>query len=476
MTEAGQTELGAAADVAKKLTDETAAAAFAVNVAKYLQNPTESKPGAVGYTISDLAAGYYLVKDKDNTLTDVDDGYTAYMMKVVGNISAKPKADKPTLDIKITHNDMGTDDYDVVGDDAIGGTPFFRITTSVPDITGYEEYTYTIHVKISKGLTYNGNYYLQISKPYEKGDYVDSLNKSDYKGKYVTVGDPETDADGITSLDITIDVKALIDDKKVVAGDTLWTAYSCQLNGDAKPYTEGSETNTAYLEYSNNPSDTTSKGKTAEKTVYDWTYQISLNKVNGDGAALTGAKFVISQAYNLNIDELECDENGTPQNPNNLMGWVYVKTNDKGIKVYRYATQADKEDASKNVVYALEAGSVVVYGLDDSTNGYYLYETKAPQGYNVLKTPVKFNITAKYSTDGSKLELNYPTVTIYHEDDKDTTTTDTNMTVSVVNQTGTTLPETGGMGTTVIYVLGALLAVGAGILLITRKRMSKTQG
>lgn len=108
------------ADKAASLKTEAEAKAFAKEVAPYLQNPTESTAGTGSYTISGLSAGYYLVKDKDNTLSNQDDFYTAYIMQVVGNVNAAPKGDKPTLDKQIKHNDDGS--WGVVGDNQIGDT------------------------------------------------------------------------------------------------------------------------------------------------------------------------------------------------------------------------------------------------------------------------------------------------------------------------------------------------------------------
>ena len=133
VTGEGQTALGNAAEKAAALKTEADAKAFAEEVAGYLDSAAAktSEAQADGtYTISNLSPGYYLVKDKDNTLSDADDFYTAYIMQVVGNVTAEPKGEKPTLDKQIKHNDNGS--WGVVGDNQIGDTVEFRTISTIP--------------------------------------------------------------------------------------------------------------------------------------------------------------------------------------------------------------------------------------------------------------------------------------------------------------------------------------------------------
>ena len=446
ITEAGKTALGDAAEKAKTITTSEQAAAFAKEVAPYLTNPTTSGAQADNkYTISGLAAGYYLVKDKNNTLDTKDDFYTAYIMQVVGNVTAQPKGDKPELKKEIKHNEKGT--WEVVGDNQIGDTVEFRTVTTIPDTTGYTEYDYIIHDTMSAGLTSNVKSAADVKiLVNDKGDAL----STDYYT--VTAND--------NSFDLKIDVLKAIAEGKMQSKDSLYTYYSGVLNEDAKVYDEGSQDNEAYLEYSNNPNDTKGKGQTEKSKVYDWTFKMSVNKVDEAEKPLTGAKFVLSKNGTLNVADMKCDENGVPTVTGNLIGLVKVEDG-----VYRIATD---KDAANTIVYAMEAGNPVIKGLDDNTD-YYLYETKAPTGYNLLDGPVQFKITADYTTDGSALLEGYPTVKV------GTSEASTNLSTNVINKEGSVLPSTGGMGTTLFYILGGLLVVGAGVVLITRKRMSKTE-
>ncbi|MBD8989624.1 MAG: isopeptide-forming domain-containing fimbrial protein [Clostridiales bacterium] len=438
VTEAGKTALGNAADKAASLKTETDAKAFAKEVAQYLQNPTVSTAGTGSYSISGLSAGYYLVKDKDNTLSDQDDFYTAYIMEVVGNVNATPKGDKPTLDKQIKHNDDGS--WGVVGDNQIGDTVEFRTISTVPDTTGYETYTYWICDTMSEGLTSN----VKVSS--------DVTIKVNDQGTPLSEAYYTVNANGNT-FTIDVDILKAVADNVITTNDKLYAYYTGVLNENAKVYDDGNQDNAAHLEYSNNPNDD-GKGKSPDKKVYDWTFKMGINKVDKSNTALTGAKFVLSKSGTIKVTDLACDDNGVPTVTTGLIG--LVKTVDGA---YRIALAGDTD-----IVYAIEAGNPVIKGLDDSVN-YYLYETKSPAGYNLLSEPVSFRIAAEYNTDGSALSADKPTVTIGNGEPSTTLSTD------VVNQSGAELPSTGGMGTTLFYVLGGVLVVGAGVLLITKKRM-----
>ena len=440
VTTQGQAALGDAAAKAESLTTEEDARAFAKAVAPYLTNPSVSTAGDGTYTIANLDSGYYLVKDKDNTLTNADDFYTAYLMKVVGNVTAAPKGDKPTLNKQIKHNENG--EWGVVGDNQIGDTVEFRTITKVPNTSGYTKYDYIIHDTMSAGLTSNVK---------ASADITIKVNDATVlPAEYYTVT-----ANG-NSFSVQVDILKAIQDGKLAHDNELYTYYTGVLNADAKVYDEGKQDNVAYLEYSNNPNVDTDKGKTPEKKVYDWTFKMGINKVNENGGQLTGAKFALSKNGTLKVADMNCNDEGIPAVTTGLIGMVKISDGE-----YRVAVDGDT-----NVVYVVDAGNPVIKGLDDAID-YYLYETKAPAGYNLMSEPVHFVISASYAADGS----NYTsvTVTVGAAAASDT------LSANVVNKSGSTLPETGGIGTTIFYVLGSLLVVGAGVVLITRKRMSKSE-
>lgn len=440
VTAQGQVALGDAAAKAESLTTEEDTRAFARAVAPYLTNPAESTAGNGTYTIANLDSGYYLVKGKDNTLTNADDFYTAYLMKVVGNMTAAPKGDKPTLNKQIKHNESG--EWGVVGDNQIGDTVEFRTITKVPNTAGYTKYDYIIHDTMSAELTSNVT---------SSADVTIKVNDT----TVLTTEYYIVTATG-NSFSAMVDILQAIADGKMNANDQLYTYYTGVLNADAKVYDEGKQDNVAYLEYSNNPHVDTEKGKTPEKKVYDWTFKMGINKVNENGGQLTGAKFALSKNGTLKVADMNCDAEGIPAATTELIGMVKLSDG-----VYRVATDGDA-----NVLYVVDAGNSVIKGLDDAVD-YYLYETKAPAGYNLLSEPVHFKISAAYNEDGS----NYTDVTVT----VGAAAASNTLSANVVNKSGSTLPETGGIGTTIFYVLGSLLVVGAGVVLITRKRMGKSE-
>ncbi len=447
----GEGPFADAAELAKSLTTTEQAAVFAKEVAPYLTSPTTSSAQEDNkYTISSLAAGYYLVKDKDNTLSEADDFYTAYIMEVVSNVTAQPKGDKPELKKEIKHNE--SDKWGVVGDNQINDVVSFRTVTTVPDTSAYTEYDYIIHDTMSEGL------YSNVETAYNVTIKVNDTTKLDTTYYSIIRYDSN-------SFDLKIDVLKAIADGKMKDGDKLYTYYSGRLMGNARIYDEdpANQTNEAYLEYSNNPNDTTGKGQTEKSKVYDWTFKMSVNKVDENEKPLTGAKFVLSRRSDLNVADLKCDENGVPTNTTGLI--ALTKNADDS---YRIATNEELPGSTGTAVYYIDAGSPVIKGLDDNTD-YYLYETKAPTGYNLLDGPVQFKITAEYTTDGSALLAGYPTVKV------GTAEASTNLSTNVINKEGSVLPSTGGMGTTLFYILGGLLVVGAGVVLITKKRMSKSE-
>mgnify|MGYP004674977375 CR=1 FL=1 len=434
-----------AAAVAEKLSKgEMTAAEFAKTVAPYLKADGVKTSNAVagGYTISGLDAGYYLVKDQDNSLNNADDFYTAYIMEVVGDVTAKPKGDKPSLNKQIKDNDKGT--WGVVGDNQIGDTVEFRTISTVPNTEGYTKYDYIISDTMSDGLTSNVK-------------TADDVNIT-VNGKVLPRDYYDVTENG-NSFQVHINILGAIADGYMTAGAEIITSYTGVLNGTAKVYDEGKQDNTAHLEYSNNPNNTENRGQTPDSKVYDWTFKMDVNKVDKNQKPLEGAKFVLSKNGSLNVADMECGEDGVPTKTENLIGLI---TDVDGNYVVA-TVDANKAD----IVYAIDAGYATIKGLDDVMD-YYLYETKAPEGYNLLSQPVQFKINAEYETDGSQLKAGYPTVTV------DGKVADT-MSFNVVNQSGAELPSTGGIGTTIFYVVGGLLVVGAGIVLVTKKRMGKAE-
>ena len=186
-----------------------------------------------------------------------------------------------------------------------------------------------------------------------------------------------------------------------------------------------------------------------EETIY--TYAIALKKVNNKGVALPGAVFEFP---------------------------FYVKsTADATDGAYIYAGTNPGEDLT-NQITTPESGVIVVKGV--KSGSYKITEFKAPDGYNKLTAPVTVEAVKTGETSTH--------TTVYLDEDGKVVNEDTKVievkvdintiaatAVVVLNKAGTELPSTGGMGTTIFYVLGAVLVVGAGVLLVTKKRMSQSE-
>lgn len=435
-----------AADLAANLTKATTTKddidAFAKVVGNHIktENKHESTASGKTYTITGLPDGYYFVKDATVSMPE-GATYSRYMLSIVKSLSINAKDTTVTLNKQIKHNESDT--WGIVGDNQIGDTVYFRTITTVPNVKGYDTYTYEIHDTMSSELNSNVK---------TINDITIKVNDSTVLPKsYYTVS-----ADGNT---FTVSVKILdaVSDSMISVSDELFTYYSGVLNESAKMSTEGPQKNEAYLKYSNNPNDN-SFGETVHKTVYDWTFQIDVTKVDGTDPTkkLEGAVFVLSKFANL---DLKPDKNGNPaEHTNDLINLV---KNSDGV----YTVAA----ASTSTTYTMTTpttGKISIKGLDDDTT-YYLYETKAPSGYNSLTGPVTFKIATRtnenYTLSGEAIN-EQPTVTFNG-------TPTGSMAFDVANNAGTTLPGTGGIGTTIFYVIGGGLMVAAAILLITKKRM-----
>lgn len=436
VTEAGKAAFNGktAAEVAKTLDNETAAKAFATEISKYLD---KDKVAGVGTDkITGLSAGYYLIKNKNKSV-NATEAYTDFILQVVRDVDITPKGQKPTLEKQIKHNDG---EWGVVGDNQIGDTVEFRTITTVPNTTGYTKYDYEIHDEMSVGLTSNVTATSGITIK------IDDNDNKELERSYYTV---TVDANKFC---VKVDILNAIKDGKIKEGDKLYTYYSGVLNKGAKVYDEGNQQNGACLLYSTNPHNEADWSKSPAVRVYDWTFKMNVQKVDGADKEkeLKDAKFVLSKSGTVNLGTI--DENGTPAETENLIKLVYDSEN----KTYRVATASDAK-----TTYVMTAGDITIKGLDDAE--YYLYETKAPAGYNRLTEPVKFKINATYNETGDEC-----TAVSTKVGDAEARS---GLKVSVENNAGTILPSTGGMGTTVFYVVGGGLMAVAVVLLVTKKRM-----
>lgn len=431
-----------AAELAKLSPSSDEVNAFAEVVSKHLStNKYTSTESGTTYTIDNLPDGYYFIKDATVSMP-VGATYSRYMLNIVNSVTIKAKDTSVTLDKQIKHNETG--EWGVVGDNQIGDTVEFRTITTVPDTTGYKSYTYAIHDTMSPELTSNVKTDSDITIKVNDSTVLDSTY-------YDVTVDPTNSNTFTVSVMIIDAVKAGV----LHANDKLYTYYTGVLNESAKIYDKGCQDNEAYLEYSNNPT-SGGTGETPKKKVYDWTFKVDATKVDGANpdTKLEGAVFVLSKVSGL---DLEPNKNGNPTK--NLDKLIELVDNNNGT--YTVAT------TTTTTTYTMTTptgGKISIKGLDDETK-YYLYETKAPDGYNALTAPVEIKITDNtYDIIGNQI-VTQPNVVVNEYN------ATSGVGFNVENNAGTTLPGTGGIGTTIFYVIGGGLMVAAAILLITKKRM-----
>ena len=426
ISDEGKDALGIAAEVAESLTSVEAAEAFAVEVAPYLATAAGSATVAEDAdtcVINGLAAGYYLIQT--TATPDKNDVYNYYVMKIVADTNATIKASLPQVTKTLDDNDAN-----------IGDTITFTLTATMPSsLQGYETYGMTFHDTLSDGLTYTA-----ITSV--------TVNGTKLTDDQYTV----THEDGqltVSIADVLVHGAAINTNVVVV--------YTAVLNENAIIGTEGNP-NVVYLEYSNNPNwdadgwkdneDNDNDGETDEEDekpedyeeptgetpeveVRVYTWEIPVFKYTLDGEeekALAGAGFTLYDEDNV-VNMIAAAEG-----------------------VYKVCALPECEHAEHvTEIVTGKTGKFEIEGLEQGT--YILVETTTPNGYNTCADiVVVIGENGNLTQGGQPIDL-----------------------VMVLNQSGTELPETGGVGTTLFYIFGSIMVVCAVVLLITKRRMSMAE-
>lgn len=430
-------------DIAKILgdnnTDATLATNFASAVGKFLSATAQATQAAQSddsdgdevkeYKLSGLNAGYYLVKDKNDTLAGKDDAYTSFIMKVVANATATPKSATPTVDKQVLDEtgdaEAGaTEGWGESADHAINESFQFKLTATLPadtDFASYDAYKVVFNDTMSEGVTFENIASVKVGNTEVQPTGYTSTAKANQAG-------------GDWTLTIA-DIKQYVND--LSAGTTVEVVYNAHLNEKAVVSKANGtaldvNNNKVNLEYSNNPNVTGGNelGKTTDDYVWVFTYEVDNTKVDQDKKPLADAGFKLY------------DSTGTTE-----IGLTYDTTK----AAYRPIAAGETATEMKS---AASTGVFNIIGLDAGT--YVLKETSTPAGYNTCD-PIEIKIEATHVENANATSA-------------DLTLTMTNGVNEIVNQKGSTLPSTGGIGTTIFYVAGGVLVVGAGVLLITKKR------
>lgn len=389
-------------------------------------------------------AGYYLIVDTINFSNgDYYHAYNSFLLVNVPqavqtsyNVTINHKVVKPTVEKKVYDNfdnqdGTSTGDFGSSADHAINEKFQFQLIAKLPAgrdegraYDYYDKYTVCFNDTLSEGITYDGLDSVVIESNGTPYDITNDSSKYD-----IDISNLKSQNSFVVKIHDVKNCVANLND-----GATITVTYTAHLNDKAYVNIAGGSTsniNKVYLTYSNNPKDESSIGKTPESTpVYVYTYQLSNTKRQNtvDGPALAGAGFKL-------YSDAEC---------NNEVG-LYQE----GEFYYPI-----KDATGKKAVEMIsgENGQFNVKGLDAGT--YYLKETKTPDGYSACKV-IPVTIKADHSrNDQVNLE-------------------GSNLTNDIVNikAGGITLPSTGGIGTTIFYVVGGGLMVAAIVLLVTKKRM-----
>lgn len=425
------------------------------------------------------SAGYYLIKNTEIPAASAEKGtsYTKFILRVSEiSTTVTPKTDAPTLEKKIWHNDAVAEPtigntapteagWGDVGDNQIGDTVYYYTKTSVPDMSNYDTYKYIIRDQMSAGLTM-GEVTNIVYVPKTAG-----ASSIDIKANAVITKDDDADTTDFTETFYVsfADLKDVL--KTNADGGYIYTYYTATLNKDALVSNSANATqhndNTAYLTYSNNPNHSGSgdneTGDTPKDTVYDWTLTFNGSKVDEKNDPLTGAGFTL---YAGSGDSVSSE-------PIKLVAitdltQVNGVTADENTNYYRIATTADASETTVTEMLQSEGKTkFMILGLDDAKS-YTLKETTTPATYNTGDDIVINKLNTTYVTAGN--EMTGLTADITNEG---VASTGVENSVQIQNKKGSTLPSTGGIGTTMFYVGGGVLVAGAGVLLITKKRAKK---
>lgn len=485
---------------------------------------TATGTGNVEITVT--GSGYYLVKDQNGTVDTANGAYTRFMLEVVGDATATVKSEVPSGDKKVYIDDVTTGD---ANNASIGSHVSYEITSKVPNHVGYNYYYFIMNDTLSEGLTFDGPGSVAV----KVGDtvlvqdtdyyvYTENVAPKTFRLAFADIMNYDVGADIVVTYSATINDKAVIG---TTGNPNTWNLQYSNNPDDTfdgerpddqtKPGLPLDETNEAL-------------GQTPDEKTLTYVTELDITKYANkvlEANLLAGAEFTLtgtSKQVVLNtVDYYEASENGTYYL---LLDGTYTETAPTGTEYVEigvgtaetttgyiknadgeYVIPTDTGDYNGATLYKLVKGTADKYAdvntkyekktatettyvdadvsielttgkdgkisfKDLGAGEYILTETVTPAGFNTLE-PIKITISftpPASVTDGTekctwKITADGLTFT---DDGNGVFATD------IVNKSGSLLPSTGGIGTTIFYVVGGILVVAAGILLVTKKRMS----
>ena len=475
-----------------------------------------------GTTVSDTASKYILAVVKDTVVEAKDTGIT--VDKKINSSGSKVDADSSnigdTVTFEVTVNVPNTKKYEdhfifVMNDQLPTGMTFTGIQSVTVGSKTLSDASLTSTNHTASGYNGdNGFYTLKVGANSSATPAVPTITSGSYP--WSAAGYDAVAAAGGQKIELTFNEFKKFVEKNNLIGQTITVTYTAVVNDDAE-FTATENENEVKFEYSNNPnhdyhgdnkSGSDPTGVTPESTTRTYTTSIKILKVKDDkttplpGAifklsstdamnrtVLTGEKFVTSGTTASGLGETINtttkywklkDGSYTTTDPATLSNTSKYEST---TQVYFKATYNVVEEAatSKEIIVASDANGVIQFtGLDAGT--YTLEEIAAPEGYNRIEEPATIIITwadplasgtdATAKTQGGYLiSGTFADGTFSYATESGTSF----FKIQVVNESGTELPSTGGIGTTIFYIVGGLLAVGAGVVLVTKKRMGKEE-
>lgn len=374
---------------------------------------TDATDGNYTATFTGLDYGYYVVAVPGATLANASGQYATLVSVDRTNVTANIKGDLPTV-VKKVNGESATSAK-------IGDTLTFTLTSTIPDMSAYDTYTFNFKDTLSQGLTFG-----QVDSV-KVGDTT--LTKgTDYTVATSTVSD---------STLLTVTMLNFKDKQQTNVGKTITVTYKATLNKDAVVGGHGN-VNSATIQYSNKPG-IEGTGESEPSKVRVFTYGFTVDKYTGDkydddATRLAGAEFTLAP------------KNGT------AMSFVQVTAGSATENaVYRVAK--DDETGTTTTITTPANGKVVFQGLKNGE--YTLTETKAPAGYNKLASALGVKVDGK--NDGTDTTNATVTITYNNDNGSNYDKTASNGAIPVQNKSGVVLPGTGGMGTIAFTVIGVLV-------------------
>lgn len=375
---------------------------------------TDATDGNYTATFTGLDYGYYVVAVPGATLANASGQYATLVSVDRTNVTANIKGDLPTV-VKKVNGESATSAK-------IGDTLTFTLTSTIPDMSAYDTYTFNFKDTLSKGLTFG-----QVTSVTVEGVTDPLTVNTDYTVTTPTVSDNT----------LTVAMKDFKAKQQTNVGKTITVTYTATLNKDAVVGGHGN-VNSATIQYSNKPG-IEGTGESEPSKVRVFTYGFTVDKYTGDkyddtATRLAGAEFTLAPKGDAAISFVQVTAGSATENA-----------------VYRVAK--DDETGTTTTITTPANGKVVFQGLKNGE--YTLTETKAPAGYNKLASALGVKVEGQ--NDGTDTTNATVTITYNNDNGSNYDKTASNGVIPVQNKSGVVLPGTGGMGTIAFTVIGVLV-------------------